>query len=140
MRRLIPGILLLALAGVAVYAAGMWLQLYGAHRGPGAPEAPAVPDAVYQQRLRQQQRAASRLSPAPTTEILFGDLHVHTTFSTDAFVSSLPMLGGSGGAHPVGDACDYARYCSALDFWSINDHAEASTPRKWRETVETMRD
>jgi hypothetical protein len=139
MRRLIPGILLLAVVGVAVYAAGMWFGLYGAHRGPGAPEAPAVPDTVYQQRLRQQQRAASRLTPASTKEILFGDLHVHTTFSTDAFVSALPMLGGSGGAHPVGDACDYARYCSALDFWSINDHAEASTPRKWRETVETMR-
>ena len=79
MRRLILGILLLAVVGVAVYAAGMWFELYGAHRGPGAPEAPAVPDAVYQQRQRQQQRAASRLTPAPTKEILFGDLHVHGT-------------------------------------------------------------
>ena len=73
MRRLILGILLLAIVGVAVYAAGMWFELYGAHRGPGAPEAPAVPAVVHQQRQRQQQRAASRLTPAPTKEILFGD-------------------------------------------------------------------
>ena len=35
---------------------------------------------------------------------------------------------------PMADACDYARYCSSLDFWAITDHAEASTPRKWQET------
>src|SRR5690606_37348388 len=34
---------------------------------------------------------------------------------------------------------DFARFCSALDFWSINDHAEASTPRRWRETREAIR-
>jgi len=71
-------------------------------------------------------------------QVLFGDLHVHTTFSTDAFLWSLPMVQGEG-AHPVADACDYARFCSALDFWSINDHAEAGTPRRWRETREAMR-
>ena len=43
------------------------------------------------------------------------------------------------GAHPPADACDFARYCSALDFWSINDHAESITPRHWRETIESIR-
>ena len=38
----------------------------------------------------------------------------------------------------MGDACDFARYCSSLDFWSINDHAEALTPRRWKETVESI--
>ncbi|MBK7950278.1 MAG: DUF3604 domain-containing protein [Deltaproteobacteria bacterium] len=78
-------------------------------------------------------------SPAPhAKQILFGDLHVHTTFSFDAFMLSLPMTGGEG-AHPPADACDFARFCSALDFWSINDHAESITPTHWAETVASIR-
>jgi hypothetical protein len=71
-------------------------------------------------------------------QILFGDLHVHTTFSSDAFVMSLPLVSGEG-AHPPADACDFARHCAALDFWSINDHAESLTPEHWRETIESIR-
>jgi hypothetical protein len=47
---------------------------------------------------------------------------------------------GGEGTHPLADACDFARFCSSLDFWSITDHAEAITPRKWRETKETIRE
>ena len=72
-------------------------------------------------------------------QIVFGDLHVHTTFSSDAFIMSMPVMGGSGLKSPA-DACDFARYCSNLDFWSINDHAESITPRLWQETRQSIRE
>jgi hypothetical protein len=78
------------------------------------------------------------VAPESAKQILFGDLHVHTTFSFDAFMLSLPVTGGEG-AHPPADACDFARFCSALDFWSINDHAESISPTHWAETVESIR-
>ena len=94
----------------------------------------------------EQQRQRDALEKLPVAEqhnvgekqILFGDLHVHTTYSSDAYNVSLPMYQGEG-SHPPGDACDFARYCSGLDFWSINDHAEGLTPRQWSQTREMVR-
>ena len=47
------------------------------------------------------------------------------------------MMGGSG-LHPPADACDFARLCADLDFWSINDHAEGISPRHWSETIDSI--
>jgi hypothetical protein len=96
------------------------------------------PAAVVTERAVDLSSAAEAIGVARAKQILFGDFHVHTTVSFDAFLSSLPMAQGEG-AHPQADACDFARYCSALDFWSISDHAEGLTPRNWKETLESMR-
>jgi hypothetical protein len=90
-------------------------------------------------RARAQTEAAAALGAESAKQILFGDFHVHTTFSFDAFMQNLPVAGGVG-SRPPSDACDFARHCSALDFWSINDHAENLTPRLWEQTIESVRE
>jgi hypothetical protein len=133
--RILLGLMLVAL----LYVFGAWLKWYGEHEGAGTPHDEPRPQAAQRALTRSGQRAAAALTTSPPgKQVLFGDLHVHTTFSTDAFLWSLPMAGGDG-AHPVSDACDFARYCSGLDFWAITDHAEATTPRRWQETREAIR-
>jgi hypothetical protein len=161
---LLAGALLLALAALAI---ALGRGAFGEHEGPGSIVGDALPSEVVDARLHTQQAAyANLLAPrarerqadgaaralevygaeqagnVPLGEleksILFGDLHVHTSVSMDAYLMSLPLAGGEG-AHPAADACDYARYCSALDFWSLNDHAESIAPDTWRESVESIR-
>ena len=136
-KRIILGLLaLFAVAIAALYGIGR--GAIGRHEGPGQ-VTPAVRSArgVAADAAKRRQ-AAERIGVARPKQILFGDLHVHTTFSFDAFMLSLPISQGEG-SHPPADACDFARFCSALDFWSINDHAEGLSSRNWRETVESIR-
>jgi hypothetical protein len=114
----------------------------GRHQGPGTITTHPVPPAVVAERAAGESQAVARLVPdaasRPEKQILFGDLHVHTTFSPDAFMRSLPMIGGEG-AHPPADACDFARFCSGLDFFSLNDHAEGVSPQHWQEEKDSIR-
>jgi len=132
---------LIAIAVLAVALGGGYYYLAniaGDVMHAGEPQATVRPAEVVEARQAAQTDAARTLDVAEPKQILFGDLHVHTTFSTDAFLWALPMNSGPG-AHPVADACDFARHCSALDFWAITDHAEASTPRRWKEAKDTVR-
>jgi hypothetical protein len=133
----------LALALVLALALGaLWLLgsgTLGDRWEDGDPVDAAVPAATVKARAAAQRRAALEAGVAQPDQILFGDLHVHTTFSPDAFMAALPLTGGDG-AHPVSDACDFARWCSGLDFWSINDHDIGQTPWKWRQTIEGIRE
>ncbi|MCP3984415.1 MAG: DUF3604 domain-containing protein [bacterium] len=131
--------LVLGLVGIAsglVWFAGN--GAFGRHEAPGeivgaAREADSVAEAT-----ARVAAAADDVGVPRPKQVLFGDFHVHTTFSFDAFMFNLPGLIGEG-AHPPADACDFARHCSALDFFSINDHAEGLTPLHWKETVDSIR-
>ncbi|HKE12298.1 MAG TPA: DUF3604 domain-containing protein, partial [Myxococcota bacterium] len=108
-------------------------------------EGRARPESVQRGEVAAQEAAAQGVAarasaPRALAEkrILFGDLHVHTTYSTDAFFMSLPVLAGEG-AHPPADACDFARYCSQLDFFALTDHAEGLTPEHWASEKESIR-
>src|SRR4051812_13583700 len=96
-----------------------------------------VPAAWVKARGEAQQDALNKLNvpdaeKAAAKQILFGDLHVHTTYSVDAFAWAMPLFHGEG-VRPPADACDFARYCSDLDFWATTEHAESLTPRHWRD-------
>ena len=94
-------------------------------------DSPLTPAKITESRLPAsvvQDRIQSQIDGGATDkQILFGDTHVHTTNSADAFMYSLPMMHGASGAYPPAFACDYARYISQLDFYFLTDHAESFT-------------
>jgi hypothetical protein len=135
----------LSIAGIVIiacfiawtyYSNGVESGDFGEERSAGIPQGEAVPEAQIIARRTADQNVAP--DSEKTGQVLFGDLHVHSTYSTDAFLWALPLNHGKG-VHPVADACDYARYCSAIDFWSITDHAEATTPLRWKRTKDAIR-
>jgi len=135
-----------AAAGVLLLASGCSDCVGKRASGPGEIVGSAVAPEALRARAQARERAAQQVGAAssaagsaPAPQILFGDLHVHTTYSIDAFLQGLPLFGGEG-AHPPADACDFARYCADLDFFSFNDHAESLPPARWREITQTVRE
>ncbi len=118
----------------------------GGDRPAGTIEGERRPEAALASVVRSQDNARVKLATKAKGDralapkrILFGDLHVHSTYSIDAFMFSLPLLGGEG-AHPPADACDFARYCAALDFFALTDHAEGLTPEHWAAEKDNLRE
>jgi hypothetical protein len=112
MRRTLVGALLILLVGIVL--AGLYARFvsrggHGVRHGAGEIVRVARDAAVVSARHESRRRAAAELGQPASKQILFGDLHAHTTFSFDAFSISLPMYQGEG-SHPPADACDFARF------------------------------
>jgi hypothetical protein len=137
MRRILWGALILTL-GVVLIGFTLGRGWLGVRQQGGEVTPHRIPAEWVEERAAAQESASRESDGTEHKQILFGDLHAHTTFSFDAFMMSLPMFQGEG-AHPPADACDFARYCSGLDFWSINDHAEGLTPHQWQEMERSVR-
>ena len=132
-----PGKLSRLLVACLILACGGGDRTAGDIEGAGRPA--AAIEAAEQTQLAAREAIAPDAAAAGTSKhILFGDLHVHTTYSFDAFLYSLPLVNGEG-AHPAADACDFARYCAALDFYALTDHAENLTPAHWLAEKESVR-
>jgi hypothetical protein len=114
-------------------------QPAGEIAGARRPAPVAAAEAAAQRDAQRGLAAHGAVAAEPDKEILFGDLHVHTTYSVDAFLFGLSLFGGES-THPPADACDFARYCSQLDFFSLNDHAEGITPLRWQKSIESVRE
>jgi hypothetical protein len=138
MRRVLIAIAVILLLPVALVAGFLWLDGGGAPEQAGTITGGERPEASVTLEAQRQHAAMAAIGAPTAKQVLFGDLHVHSTFSMDAFLWSLPMMQGEG-AHPPADACDYARYCASLDFWSLTDHAEGLTPRHWTMIKDTVR-
>ncbi len=98
-----------------------------------------LPKSVIEARATNQQANTTMPGYSAGKQILFGDTHVHTTNSADAFMYSLPMMHGASGAFPPAFACDYARFVSQLDFYFLTDHAESFTRSQWLDGIESVR-
>ncbi|MED5367990.1 MAG: DUF3604 domain-containing protein, partial [Pseudomonadota bacterium] len=137
--KIITGVILGVILFAGLYVVGIYFDLYGKTRDTGVIQAGGLSPEILSQRVDAQQATIGQMDENDEAQILFGDLHVHSTFSTDAFLWSMPLYGGEG-VYPIAAACDYARYCSGIDFWAITDHAEATTKKRWSQTKQSLRD
>ncbi|MFT5766993.1 MAG: hypothetical protein ACI9DH_000814 [Halioglobus sp.] len=104
----------------------------------GAETPVRLPGEVVLARQESQVTVRDTLTGPEEKQILFGDTHVHTTNSADAFMYSLPLMHGAVGAFPPAYACDYARFISQLDFYFLTDHAESFTPSQWQDAIRSV--
>ena len=118
------------LSAILFLLVGVFFNWFGVYQGTG--------EVIELNKISSSFIEEGEVSQKPSAKkILFGDLHVHTTFSFDALLLNLPIANGEG-THPVADACNFARFCSNLDFFAITDHAEWLTKREWKDSLDSI--
>ena len=118
------------LSAILFLLIGIFFNWFGVYQGPGE----VIELNKISSTLIEEDEVSEKLT---AKMILFGDLHVHTTFSFDALLLNLPIANGEG-THPVADACNFARFCSNLDFFAVTDHAEWLTKREWKDSLDSI--
>lgn len=84
--------------------------------------------------------------PQERTFVLYGDTHVHTGYSFDAWLSLRDYtepnstIGELIYERNVREACDYARHCSRIDFMMSSEHSENVDDVLWQRIQEELRD
>ena len=66
---------------------------FGSNETAGEVTPIARSEAQLERSQAHQTQTLEALGASPAKQVLFGDLHVHTTFSFDAFLMNLPMSG-----------------------------------------------
>ena len=98
---------------LGAYYFAFYSNFFGTLENAGSNVNQSYPDELLQSKIQSQLKHTNT-----NKQILFGDTHVHSTYSTDAFLWSLKTFNGEG-PHLMAEACDYARFCSAIDFGLI---------------------
>lgn len=77
-------------------------------------------------------KGVDRTEDTEASYIYWGDNHTHTRYSTDAWLAIADSGELSRTGKDVTAACEFARFCSDLDFFVSSDHAEMLTDETWR--------
>ena len=70
------------------------LGALGSYEGPGEISDTSTPKEIVSSRIQNQLDDKNKVGINNNKLILFGDFHVHTTYSSDAFLFSLPLMAG----------------------------------------------
>ena len=71
---------------LSTYVILIYTKQLGSLEGPGKITGKAVPQSVIEDRIQEVDQAKAKLTVETDKQILFGDLHVHTTYSTDCLL------------------------------------------------------
>jgi hypothetical protein len=130
---------LLALLGLALLACGLFsIRVFGQVDDPTLQPA-------WEASLAAPPPVRERIPPVATRRALFGDLHVHTSLSVDAFIFGVRALPDDAYRFAKGGAIEHGagfpiRLSRPLDFLAVTDHAEyLGTARAAQPDVPTVR-